>query len=157
MKKENREEKNLNDISLKNLKTPTSEEAKERGSKGGICSGQAKRQRRAIREYVGEALNANLQSENSINLLSRFLPDTPISQQNILLLGVVKVIKDFISDDVRPLERLKIFEFLRDTIGEKPVNKMQINENKVEEYELDKKLAQLSTEELKEILYGEKI
>ena len=41
-----------------NLKTPTPEQARERGRKGGIASGKARREKKAFREAFSELLEA---------------------------------------------------------------------------------------------------
>lgn len=51
-----------------NLRTPTTEEARERGSKGGIASGKARRKRKAIKETLDALLSMNLKNDEAANL-----------------------------------------------------------------------------------------
>ena len=82
-----------------NLRPPKStEEARERGRKGGKRSGEVKRERKALKEEL-------------IMLLSE--GDT---QQSIS----VALISKAMDGDVRA------FETIRDTIGEKPTNKQDV-------------------------------
>ncbi len=80
-----------------NLKVPTSEEAREYGRKGGIASGKS----RALRKTFKQAINSELTDE--------------ILQQ---------LIKSMISEAKKG--NTKAFEILRDTVGEKPIEKQEI-------------------------------
>lgn len=83
-----------------NLRPPkTSEEARERGRKGGKRSGEVKRERKALKEELIMLLSeGDTQKNVSIALITRALDgDT------------------------------KAFEVIRDTIGEKPVDKQIID------------------------------
>ena len=100
----------------KNLKAPSASEARKRGAKGGIASGEARRQKRALRECLeailvkpttnGE-LNAMLQAANVENTF-----DNAMS---------LALIQKALSGDP------KAFEVVRDTIGQKPIDKMQVS------------------------------
>ena len=84
------------------LQPPQSKrEASERGRNGGIKSGEAKRKKKALREHL-EALLAGRQGG--------------MSTAEALTLALVE---KGLSGDVRA------FEVIRDTIGEKPVEKSQ--------------------------------
>ena len=86
---------NLNPVQSK-------EEARERGRKGGIASGKARRERATLREQLLALLSkGNFQEEITLALL-----------------------------DKAKAGDTKAFEIIRDTIGEKPVEKL---EAKVEE------------------------
>ncbi len=78
-----------------NLRVPTSEEAREIGRKGGIASGKARRERKTLREEL---------------LLLLEKGDT----QEKISLAMIKEALD---------GNTKAFEVIRDTIGEKPVDK----------------------------------
>lgn len=84
-----------------NLNPPirSSEEAREKGKKGGIASGEARRKKKTIRETLEM-------------MLSGKLPDGATRQDAI----VVALMEKALSGDVRA------FEAIRDSIGEKPVN-----------------------------------
>ena len=83
--------------SIDNLKVPTSEEAREYGRRGGLASAKAKQERKKLKEEL---------------LLLLEEGDT---QKNVTL----ALIKRAASGDT------KAFEVIRDTIGEKPVEKVQ--------------------------------
>ncbi len=78
-----------------NLRVPTSEEAREIGRKGGIASGKARRERKTLREEL---------------LLLLEKGDT----QEKISLAMIKEALD---------GNTKAFEVIRDTIGEKPIDK----------------------------------
>lgn len=85
----------------KNLKVPTSEEARKNGKKGGIASGKARAERKALKEELLLLLSeGNTQKKISLSL-----------------------IKEAIKGNT------KAFEVIRDTIGEKPVEKVDMNAN----------------------------
>jgi len=82
----------------KNLKPPSTSEARERGKKGGLRSGQKRRQRMALKEELLLLLSqGNTREKISLALIEKAL-----------------------NGDI------KAFEVIRDTIGEKPVDK-QLN------------------------------
>ncbi len=85
----------------KNLKVPTSEEARINGRKGGIASGKA----RAVRKTFKEAINSELND----------------AELKKLIKAMIKQAKS---------GNTKAFEILRDTVGEKPVEKQEIKEIK---------------------------
>ena len=98
----------INEDNLKPCKTK--EEARERGSLGGIASGKARREKKMFQEAVLNALKAK---------------DT--DGRTMLEKGVVAVIERMLKGDT------KAFEVLRDTAGEKPTEKVEAsvtNENK---------------------------
>ena len=74
-------------------------EAREKGKKGGIASGEARRKKKTIRETLEM-------------MLSGKMPDGATRQDAI----VVALLEKALSGDVRA------FEAIRDSIGEKPVN-----------------------------------
>ena len=85
-------ERNLNPVKSEN-------EAREKGKKGGIASGEARRKKKTIRETLEM-------------MLSGKMPDGATRQDAI----VVALLEKALSGDVRA------FEAIRDSIGEKPVN-----------------------------------
>ena len=80
-----------------NLRTPSTEEAREIGRKGGIASGEARRKRKTLREELLLLLEkGDTQERISLALLQKAMQgDT------------------------------KAFEVLRDTVGEKPIDKVE--------------------------------
>ena len=53
---------------IDNLRTPTTEEARERGTKGGIASGKARRKRKAMKETLDALLSMTLKNDEAVNL-----------------------------------------------------------------------------------------
>jgi hypothetical protein len=85
----------MNDQNLKPVKTK--KEARERGRRGGIASGKAKRARKTLREELIALLeNGDTQEKISLAMIAEAL------QGNT-----------------------KAFEVIRDTIGEKPTDKIE--------------------------------
>lgn len=84
----------------KNLKVPTSEEAREYGRRGGIASGKT----RALRKTFKEDLLSMLDDHN---------------QQSAILEALIKQCKN---------GNIRAMEFLRDTIGEKPIDRQEVKE-----------------------------
>lgn len=98
-------------------KVRTSEEAKKRGRAGGIKSGEVRRQRKTLREELLALLSAgSTQKDINLALIARAL-----------------------SGDT------KAYEVVRDTIGEKPVDKVMIAE--VDQKVIDEVEAMLEDDE----------
>ena len=78
-------------------------EARENGKKGGIASGQARRKRKEFKEALKTALTVVMEDNKTVQdigieaLMSRFMKGDP-----------------------------KVFELIRDTIGEKPTDKQEV-------------------------------
>lgn len=85
-----------------NLKTPSTEEARERGRKGGIKSGKVRKERKKLKEEL-EALLMLKDESGSTN------------QERMSL----SLIKEAL------LGNTKAFEVIRDTIGENPKQKIE--------------------------------
>lgn len=95
-------------------------EARENGRKGGIASGESRRKRKSLREQL-EILLENGNTQESI---------------------AVALVEKAMSGDVRA------FEVLRDTIGEKPVDKVETKQTVVD-------MSEFTTEEIKAMLDDE--
>ena len=78
------------------------EEAKKNGQKGGIASGKARRERKLLKDYI----------------LDKWDKDKTVDQLLIILHGGEAKDSDF----------LKALEFARDTVGEKPIDKVMVSE-----------------------------
>lgn len=90
-----------------NLKSPRStEEARERGRKGGVASGQVRREKASLREAVKAALDVVMKGEDGKDVSAR---------EAIVAAQMLKALN---GDS-------KAFEVIRDTAGEKPVQKME--------------------------------
>lgn len=85
-----------------NLKTPSTEEARERGRKGGIKSGKVRKERKKLKEELETLLM--LKDENGST-----------NQEKMSL----SLIKEAL------LGNTKAFEVIRDTIGENPKQKIE--------------------------------
>ena len=84
-----------------NLRTPTTEEAREIGRKGGIASAKARAKRKQFKEDLILALEA--------------IKDGKTVQEH----GVAAIINKFMAGD------MQAFTIVRDTVGEKPTDKVE--------------------------------
>lgn len=87
----------------KNLKTPSTSEARERGKKGGIKSGEARREKRLLKDLLEEALLIKTDTGNKY-----------IDITNALIKQAEE-------------GNVKAYETIRDTLGQKPVEKAEIS------------------------------
>ena len=92
-----------------NLKTPTSSEARKNGKKGGIASGEARRRKKLLRECLEELLEKDITDRSG---------NTMTGAEAM----AVKVFQQALKGD------LKAFEIVRDTAGQKPVEKVVVSE-----------------------------
>jgi len=92
------------------------EEAKKNGRKGGIASGEARRRRKAMREVFDEILSREYDAEDGGKVTA------------VEVMGM-KVFQKAMDGDLRAVE------FIRDTVGEKPVEKVESVEISSEAYE----------------------
>ena len=100
----------------------STEEARERGRKGGLASGEARRKRKTLKEELLLMLSdGDIQEKISIALINE-----AINGNNA---GSVT----------------KAFEVIRDTIGERPVEKVQATQTVVD-------MSAFSTDEIKAML-----
>ena len=107
-----------------NLKTPTAKEARERGAKGGVASGKARREKKLMRETLETLLGMPLKNGKSasvedIRSLAAVKGKNISVQEAILIAQVQKAMKG----DTRAAE------YVRDTIGQKPVDSVDMNMN----------------------------
>ena len=103
-----------------NLKTPTTNEARIRGRKGGIASGKARREKKAFKETLETLLSMNMENGEGISVddITSFkgIKGQNISvQEAILIAQVQKAMKG----DTRAAE------YVRDSIGQKPTDKIE--------------------------------
>lgn len=85
------------------------EKAAENGRKGGIASGKAKRERKAMREALEEILSREYVEKET---------GDKVDGSTLIM---VKTFKNALNGDMRAIE------FIRDTLGEKPMEKLEIN------------------------------
>ena len=89
-----------NEQNLKPIKTLSSEEAKRRGSAGGKKSAEVTRARKTFNKSLVEALENNNTQEDIVKaIISRAMAGN-----------------------------IKAFEVIRDTVGEKPIDRQEIKE-----------------------------
>ena len=59
----------------------------------------------------------------------------------------MRVLQDITSTSIRPLDRIKIIEFLRDAIDGKPIENIKIDDARAEELHIDKVLSENFTDD----------
>ena len=111
-----------------NLKVPTSEEARKNGSKGGKASAEARKRKKLLRECLEELLERKVIGSDGKKITGA--DEVAIALYRKATKGDVKA-----------------FEALRDTIGQKPIDKVQTVQT------VD--LSHLSTDELRALLDDE--
>ena len=103
-------EQNLRPIKL------THEEAMENGRKGGKASGKARRERRALRELMESRL------EDSVEYKGETL-----SRKDVIAARAIDMLTDpDTRDKLTTSEFVRAFEMVRDTLGEKPSEKVEV-------------------------------
>lgn len=90
-----------------NLRVPSSEEARENGRKGGIASGKARREKKMLRECLEI-------------LLEKEIVDKHGNAMTGAEAMAAKVFQQALKGDLRA------FEIVRDTAGQKPVDKVMV-------------------------------
>lgn len=103
----------------------TSEEAREAGRKGGVKSGEVRRARKTLREELEALLTEEITDKNG----RRMQTQKAIS---------ASMIKQALTGST------KAFELIRDTIGEKPVDKVMLAE-----------VDQATIDEVEKMIYGD--
>lgn len=100
-----------------NLIIPTSEQARENGRKGGIASAKAKEKRKMIKQQMELLLELPLKSEKTKKQLQALgINDDEMTNQMAMIIALwQKALKG----DVQA------FNTFRDTIGEKPIDKVE--------------------------------
>lgn len=99
-----------------NLRPSEYKLSQEEAKKGGINSGKARRRKKEFRELFEKML-----AETGGNLNGK-----PVTRKELIVARAMKILQDPDSSDAR--EFLKAFEIVRDTIGEKPVEKVMVAE-----------------------------
>lgn len=113
----------------KNLKVPTSEEARTIGKKGGIASGEARKKKKLLKECLEILLERDVKGADNVTVTG----SEAIS---------IELFNKALSGDI------KAFEVIRDTVGQKPVEKVAATQTVVD-------LSKFTTEEIKEMLDDE--
>lgn len=121
-----------------NLRPPTTEEARERGRKGGKASAKKRQQNKTFKEIISRFLDGQVSDERLKQQMIEFgFADSEVSNKSC---AVFALWKEAIKGNT------KAFELLRDTIGEKPQDKVNISG------EVNNPFSGMSTEELRKIL-----
>lgn len=104
----------------------TKEEQKEITTKAGIASGVARRKKRTMKELTQLLLNSKPTDKDTIEKIKMVFPDLKESEITNKVVLINEQIKKASLGDT------KSFEVVRDTSGEKPVEKVEsINEDKI--------------------------
>lgn len=105
-----------------NLKVPTSEEAREFGRRGGIASAKKRRERKAMKETLEELLSMPLKKGASTDI-SKVRNIAAMKGKNITMQEAImlSMLQKAAKGDVRAAE------FVRDTAGQRPTDKMDMN------------------------------
>jgi hypothetical protein len=109
---------------IDNLTTPSTEEARERGRKGGVASGKARREKKLMRETLDILLSmplkdGNIEDVDDIRSFASIKGKNISVQEAIVIAQIQKAMKG----DTRAAE------YVRDTIGQKPVDNVNMNMN----------------------------
>lgn len=104
-----------------NLRPSSPTEARINGRKGGIASGKARRERKAMRETLEELLSMPIKDGTS-DEIDTIKSIAGIKGKNITMQEAIMVamLNKAAKGDVRAAE------YVRDTIGQKPTDKMNI-------------------------------
>lgn len=107
-----------------NLKTPSSAEARSNGRKGGIASGKARREKKALKDTLEELLAMPIKDGVS-DEIEKIKSIAGIKGKNITMQEAIMVamLNKAAKGDVRAAE------YVRDTIGQKPDSRMNIDMN----------------------------
>ena len=124
--------------SIENLKPiRTEEEAREKGKNGGIKSGEVRRRKRAIKESLDILLSKDFKptSKNGKKLLKQLTemginPDE-IDNQMVLSYAMFTVATSYGKGAVAA------FNSIRDTLGEKPTDKIKIGQDEPFEVKIE--------------------
>lgn len=106
-------EQNLNPVRSKS-------EAKERGRKGGIASGKARREKRTLQEIAKTLLSMPMEDKEleAVEYLKGYKGKSISAGEAALLVQMQKAIQE--ADG-------RAFALVRDTAGEQPVQKVEVN------------------------------
>lgn len=100
----------------------TKEELTERARKGGVASGKARREKKAFKETIETLLSMSTQEGNAVSI-EEIQSFASLSGQNISVqeaIAIAQVQKAMQGDT-------KAAEYVRDSIGQKPSDKLHVN------------------------------
>lgn len=124
-----------------NLKTPSAAEARERGKLGGIASGKARREKKAMKDTLEALLTMQLKTGKAADI-EKIQSLATLSGKNINVQEAIMLaqIKKALKGDTRAAE------FVRDASGNKIADSVNVNGN------INNPFAGLTTEELKKLV-----
>ena len=132
------------------------EEAREKGRAGGKASGEARRKKRTMKAAAKMLLDMAVSNPGvSAKMLDYGLPEEEVTNQMAILVAMV---------NQATKGNVKAAYFLRDTIGESPMERMHTKDHKLRrdefEYQQEKDAGNISEiedmEELEADIYGDK-
>ena len=130
-----------NETNLKSLNDRTKEEREEIARKGGQKSGEVRRQRKFFKDAVQEILSIPLTNEDTKNKLKKLgVKKEDLNNQTALIISVLQ-------NGIKKGD-YKVLEILRDTVGEKPIEKTALEHSG----NINNPFEGLSTEELRKVL-----
>ncbi len=105
-----------------NLKVPTSAEARQNGAKGGIASGKARREKKAMKDTLAELLTMPLESR-AIDNIEDIQSYAETAGRNITVQEAIMLaqIKKAVKGDTRAAE------YIRDTSGNKLKDALELS------------------------------
>lgn len=92
----------------------TASEQREIASKGGIASGKSRREMKVIREHLNQILDEEVEYDGEI-----------VSKKHVI---AIKAVEQILKEDISARDFARLFEVIRDTVGEKPIDKLQVTE-----------------------------
>lgn len=105
-----------------NLKTPTSKEARERGKKGGIASGKARREKKALKDTLELLLSMPMKDGAGVDVEAvKSFASLKGENINVQEAMTIAMLQRAMKGDVRAAE------WIRDTIGQKPTDNMNMS------------------------------
>lgn len=102
-----------NEQNLKKIRT--TEEAREKGRNGGIKSGEARRRKKTMREWLEEIITRPCKTSDGANM----------THEECMLVSLVQKAE---AGDT------KAIEIIRDTLGEKPIDRMETSTTTITKY-----------------------
>ena len=116
-----------------NLKRPSPSEARENGRKGGIASGEARRERKKIKEYLEIALTSAIKDKHG-------------NEYTRLEAGVLKLVERYVKGDQ------KAFDTVVELLGEKPALKQEITNTTPQKVFISPELHNATLEHIKSVI-----
>jgi len=111
----------MNENNLIPISERTSEEVREMARKGGIKSGEVRREKKAIKEQIQLLLSLPLKDKKAIKQLQALGIDTDNIDNQMAM--VISMWQKAVKGDVNA------FNTLRDTVGEKPKDNVNVEVN----------------------------